>query len=118
MCFPQSTTLLHHTPLPHLLTQVVRLALQVISTLSTSNASLELESPESHQDQKGQGKTTTNSSAAKTGKGASGANVKGVAIPTPRAHLNKYFRLFLVELLKMFDKDRTLLDQKGSFIIR
>ena len=32
---------------------------------------------------------------------------------------NKYFRLFVVELLKMFDRDnKTLLDKKGSFIIR
>ena len=32
---------------------------------------------------------------------------------------NKYFRLFIVELLKMFDcNNRALLDRKGSFIIR
>ena len=83
---------------------MVRLALQVISILSTSKAGLELESAENEPEQKQPGKS---SGAGTPGKGA-----------TPRAHLNKYFRLFLVELLKMFDKDRTLLDQKGSFIIR
>lgn len=32
---------------------------------------------------------------------------------------NKYFRLFVVELLKMFDRDnKTLLERKGSFIVR
>ena len=32
---------------------------------------------------------------------------------------NKYFRLFVVELLKMFDRDnKTLLDKKGNFIVR
>ena len=92
---------------PLLSTQVVRLALQVISILSTSKASLELESAENEPEQKKPGKATKNSAAATAGKGA-----------TPRAYLNKHFRLFLVELLKMFDKDRALLDQKGSFIIR
>ena len=32
---------------------------------------------------------------------------------------NNYFRLFIVELLKMFDRDnRILLDRKGNFIVR
>ena len=32
---------------------------------------------------------------------------------------NKYFHLFVVELLKMFDRDnKTLLDKKGNFIVR
>lgn len=32
---------------------------------------------------------------------------------------NNYFRLFIVELLKMFDRDnRVLLDRKGNFIVR
>ena len=32
--------------------------------------------------------------------------------------LNKYFRLFLVELLRLFDSDSILLERKGSLIVR
>jgi len=38
--------------------------------------------------------------------------------PKPKPHLNKYFRLFLIELLKMFGNNRPLLEKKGTFIIR
>lgn len=40
------------------------------------------------------------------------------AEPMKTQKLNEYFRKFVVELLKMFDQDRTLLEDKGSFIIR
>lgn len=32
--------------------------------------------------------------------------------------LNKYFKMFLVELMKLFYADRILLENKGSLIIR
>ena len=38
--------------------------------------------------------------------------------PVRMQKLNEYFRKFVVELLKMFEQDRTLLENKGSFIIR
>ena len=32
--------------------------------------------------------------------------------------LNKYFRLFLVDLMNMFNSDRILLENKGNLILR
>ena len=31
---------------------------------------------------------------------------------------NQYFRPFMVELLKIFDQDKSLFEKKGSFIVR
>ena len=84
--------------------KVVRMALQVVAILSSSKASMETESNESVS-----------------------APVLWKASPTPSAadklvksklQLNEYFHKFMVELLKMFDSDRMLLENKGSFIIR
>ena len=82
--------------------QVVRMALQVIATLSTSRAGLELES-------------SSSSSSSSSSKAVSKSTTP---TPTPHPHLNKYFRMLLLELLKMFNSSKTLLERKGSFIIR
>ena len=76
------------------------MALQVITTLSTSRAGIELESSSSS--------SSSNKAASKT----------TTPTPTPQPHLNKYFRMSLVELLKMLDSNKVLLEKKGSFIIR
>lgn len=40
-------------------------------------------------------------------------------IPTPQHHvLNTYFTKFMINLLRLFNSDRKLLEDKGSFIIR
>lgn len=50
---------------------------------------------------------------------ASGGVVVSVGTTTGEVTpLNKYFRTFMVELLRMFDTDQSLLDNKGSFVIR
>jgi hypothetical protein len=60
--------------------------------------------------------TTAASSTTKAVDGGGGVAVGGATGEvTP---LNKYFRTFLVELLGMFETDRSLLDNKGSFVIR
>ena len=76
------------------------MALKVIAVLSTSKASLEAEATPAH----------THS--------VEGAPQLQPTDASPRTHLNKYFRLFLVELLKLFNSNRTLLDNKGPSIIR
>lgn len=97
------------------------MALQVIAILSTSKAGLELESslavssttplPSSTPPP-----PTPSSVISKNNR----SHIKGTAptLTTPHPYLNKYFRLLVVELLKMFDSDKTLLDRKASFIIR
>ena len=44
-------------------------------------------------------------------------NAPNHAVPA-KDSTNHYFRRFLIELLRMFDKDRSVLDRKGQFIIR
>ena len=64
----------------------------------------------------GKASSTSTISATKAVDGGGGVAVGGVTGEvTP---LNKYFRTFLVELLRMFETDRSLLDNKGSFVIR
>lgn len=41
-----------------------------------------------------------------------------LAIERKEVSLNKYFSLFLVEILRMFDSDSILLERKGSLIVR
>ena len=122
------------------------MALQVVSILSSSKGALEVDgdiikdpSPSSgptaqkHSDHKGSdspsmgskfsssksqhsrfGKASTSASATKAVDGGGGVGgATGEVTP-----LNKYFRTFLVELLRMFETDRSLLDNKGSFVIR
>ena len=120
------------------------MALQVVSILSSSKGALEVDgdiikdpSPlgAKHSDHKGadsgskfsssksqlsrfsKASSTSTASATKTVDGGGGGVVVGGATGevTP---LNKYFRTFLVELLRMFETDRSLLDNKGSFVIR
>ena len=129
--------------------QVVRMALQVVSILSSSKGALEVDgdiikdpSPSSsgakQSDHKGADSTpvgnkfsssksqlsrfskassTTTASATKAvdggGVGVAVGGATGEVTP-----LNKYFRTFLVELLRMFATDCSLLDNKGSFVIR
>ena len=119
------------------------MALQVVSILSSSKGALEVDSDiikdpsplgAKHSDHKGAdspptgskfsssksqlsrfGKTSSTSAASAT-KAVDGGGVGGaMGGVTP---LNKYFRTFLVELLRMFETDRSLLDNKGSFVIR
>lgn len=80
--------------------KVLRMALKVIAVLSTSKASLEVEPSPGH---------------AHSTEGSSPAQSADI---TSRTHLNKYFRLFLIELLKIFNSNRALLDTKGSSIVR
>ncbi|KAL5466838.1 hypothetical protein EMCRGX_G030989 [Ephydatia muelleri] len=80
--------------------KVLRMALKAIAVLSTSKASLEVEPPPVH---------------VHSTEGLSQAQTADVS---SRTHLNKYFRLFLVELLRMFNSNRVLLDNKGPSIIR
>ena len=95
---PHTHTHTHKTICPHV--KVLRMALKAIAVLSTSKASLEVEPPPVH---------------VHSTEGLSQAQTADVS---SRTHLNKYFRLFLVELLKMFNSNRVLLDNKGPSIIR
>lgn len=81
--------------------KVVRLALQVISILSSSEVGREVES-----------------TALATAPQAKLPSRRSASPAPKQAHLNKFFRLFLIELLKLFDADRTLLEKKGGLIIR
>ena len=93
------------------------MALQVISILSASKDYPEVDThhlaPQLTQQRTHK---HTSPSTAVASKGGSGVQLKLPAKPHPQ--LNKYFRLFLVELLKLFDRDRSLLEKKGSFIVR
>ena len=71
-------------------------------------------SPKSQHSRFGKASSTA-ATATKAGEGG------GVAVGRATGEvtsLNKYFRTFLVELLRIFDTDRSLLDNKGSFVIR
>lgn len=81
------------------------MALQVISILSVSSDSLGVDSKQ---------QPTEHAHKHVTSKGTSAPQSTANTYPP----LNKYFRLFLVELLKLFDTDRPLLEKKGSFIVR
>ena len=108
--------------------QVVCMALHAIAILSTSRACMDL-SPSLTTSTTGTEATPTKTkssgskssqSATHTPSAAAGKPEEGQKVmrltPCPG---NEYFRLFIVELLKMFDKDnRILLEKKGSFIIR
>ena len=121
------------------------MALQVVSILSSSKGALEVDgdiikdsSPlgaaQKQSDHKGGtdspptgskfssskssrlGKASSTTTTAKAMDGVGGVSEGGATGEvTP---LNKYFRTFLVELLRMFETDRSLLDSKGSFVIR
>ena len=120
------------------------MALQVVSILSSSKGALEVDGKELPDSQKQAdhrggtdiataspgtrskfqqsrlnfGKThvaTKPASGSDGGEGGGGVRGEASGEVTP---LNKYFRSFMVELLRMFDTDRSLLDTKGSFVIR
>ena len=115
------------------------MALQVVSILSSSKGALEADeqdlssSAQTTTDHKGPetGNKATASSKSQlsrfgkgltatkqTGGGATTAGEGGGGGGGEGTQLNKYFRTFLVELLRMFETDRTLLETKGSFVIR
>ena len=122
--------------------QVVRMALQVVSILSSSKGALEADEQDHSSsaqtaatDHKGSetgskatassksqlsrfGKGSSSSTTKHTGGGATTAGEGGGGGGGEGTQLNKYFRTFLVELLRMFETDRTLLETKGSFVIR
>jgi vacuole morphology and inheritance protein 14 len=83
--------------------RVLNLTLQVIATLSMSNTEEEpleeiITIPKT---KPGKGRGTSTSSDDKSS-----------------IVFNKYFKLFLVELIKLFNSDRILLENKGSLIVR
>ena len=115
------------------------MALQVVSSLSLSKGAQEVDPKDQHdtpaisQTTTPVGSKTATTSVLSAGKfGANKYKTVGssssrnsspgpaaVVVPTPRLQLNKYFRMFLLELVKMFRAERSLLDGKtGSFIIR
>ena len=89
------------------------MALQVISILSASKDYPEVDTHHLAPQLTERTHKHTAPSTAMASKGGS-----GVPSAKPHPQLNKYFRLFLVELLKLFDRDRSLLEKKGSFIVR
>lgn len=89
--------------------KVVRMALQVVSILSSSEVGMEPEP-------KAPARTPPPVRTSAKWKEPTPPTKQGVAKPHPR--LNEYFRKFMVELLRMFESDQVLLEKKGSFIIR
>ena len=104
---------------------VACMALQVVSILSTSQAGIEPESSDPPPPQPTRGGTKAKESTGSSSSGKSSKLVKpplaekpAVALKPQVMRLNEYFQKFMIELLKMFDSDRALLENKGSFIIR
>lgn len=118
------------------------MALQVVSILSSSKGALETDEKEPSDSQKqsdhrggtdrdvsssGSKFSSSKSQPSRSGKTSSSSKLTGGSEEGGRAgdvatgeaiSLNKYFRNFLVELLRMFNTDRSLLDTKGSFVVR
>lgn len=117
-----------------MLFQVLKMALQVLSILSASKVGLEINAqtepapkpaltptqPPQAADRKTRAPTDarTRSPVQAKAKASAEAKTKAVTQTEIKPQLNKYFRLFLLELLKMFGTDQGLLEKKGSFIIR
>ena len=101
------------------------MALHAIAILSTSRACLDLPpsltTPTIHETTPTKTKSSSHSKSPAThstpaATGSDGGQKVMRLTPCPS---NNYFRLFIVELLKMFDRDnRILLDRKGNFIVR
>ena len=89
--------------------KVACMALQVVAILSSSQASKEMDSS-----------ATSPDTPVKGGKGDRGKASKQDThvVVKPQPMLNEYFHKFMVEILKMFDSDKALLENKGSFLIR
>lgn len=94
--------------------KVVRMALQVVATLSSSKGSSSLVNGEKNSPPLKEIKGKESSVSTARWKQQQQQLVKQQNLP----QLNKYFHTFMVELLKLFDSNRTLLETKGSFIIR
>ena len=97
------------------------MALHAIAILSTSRACLDLPpsltTPTIPETTPTKTKSSSSKSHATNPTPASDGGQKVMRLtPCPS---NNYFCLFIVELLKMFDRDnRVLLDRKGNFIVR
>ncbi len=89
--------------------KVARMALQVVSVLSTSEDP-ELPAPYPS--------PPATRGGLKTRESTHSAAAKQAAVGKTHNRLNEYFRKFMVELLNIFDSDRPLLEEKGSFLIR
>ena len=121
------------------------MALQVVSILSSSKGALQVDEKEpsdsqKHSDHRGGtdrdasplgskfsssksqqsrfGKTSSSSKSTGGSEGGGGGRGGGGVATGEATALNKYFKNFLVELLRMFNTDRSLLDTKGSFVVR
>ena len=118
------------------------MALQVVSILSSSKGALEVDDKDTatsqkSTDHKGAEASGNSSSGSKFGSsksqlshfnkksatnkptsGPMSAEGTGRGATGEVTPLNKYFKTFVVELLRMFDTDRSLLESKGSFVIR
>ncbi len=110
------------------------MALQVLSILSASKVGLDIDAqtepapqptltptqPTQAADRKPKAPTDsrTRSPVQAKAKTSAEAKTRAATITESKPQLNKYFRLFLLELLKMFGTDHALLEKKGSFIIR
>ena len=82
--------------------QVIFLALRLVCMMSVSTAGLEIEAEEA------------GSQDAAVGRAS---NMGGMTAPSYQK-VSLYFSEFLFKLLKMFSKDSTLLENRGSFMIR
>ncbi len=100
--------------------KVARMTLKVVAILSSSEASVPLSSSDpspispTHRGGK-TAKETSNPLLAKKGNAGKAAIAQQ---KDQQPKLNQYFQKFMVELLKMFELDATLLENKGSFVIR
>ena len=103
--------------------KVVKMALLVVATLSSSKGSSPTGNPGSADTRQAPAaphepkqKEQATSSPPVAGRGGKQPGKQQQPLAQPQ--LNKYFHMFMVELLKLFDCNRTLLEAKGSFIIR
>ncbi|XP_064393704.1 protein VAC14 homolog isoform X2 [Halichondria panicea] len=111
--------------------KVLKMALQVLSILSTSKVGLEIDAQTeprpkpaltstlaTQADGKPKASTDTRTRSPVQAKAKETKSKAVVATTESKPQLNKYFRLFLLELLKMFGTDRALLERKGNLLIR
>lgn len=100
--------------------KVAKMALLVVATLSSSKGSSPTSSPNTSDNRQAPPTQEHKESqqpppvAPRTGGKQAGKQQLQVVQP----QLNKYFHMFMVELLKLFEGNRVLLEDKGSFIIR
>ncbi len=126
-----STWYMYMLCVTHNFSQVLKMALQVLSILSTSKVGLEIDAQTeprpkpaltstlaTQADGKPKASTDTRTRSPVQAKAKETKSKAVVATTESKPQLNKYFRLFLLELLKMFGTDRALLERKGNLLIR